>query len=259
MGVLNVNEDSFFSGSRFNVSEDALRKTEQMIQDGADFIDLGASSSRPGAEISEAGEEWNRLYPFLKGIRKAFPDVWISVDTYHASTAAQAIKEGADLINDISAGRIDKNMLPWIVECNIPYVLMHMKGVPSNMQANPEYQNAPAEVLFEMAQQLKDLRRKGLANVIIDPGFGFGKSLLHNYQILNHLDEFVGLSAPILCGVSRKSMVTRLLEIKPEAALNATTALHMLLLQKGANILRVHDVKEAAECIKISEFYRQAN
>lgn len=257
MGVLNVTTDSFYSGSRINSIDQAVKKAETMIADGADFVDIGASSSRPGSVLSNPSDEWTRLEPILKAVRRAHPEVWISVDTYHSLVAKNAIGEGADMINDISCGRLDENLMPWIIENQVPYIMMHMQGLPSDMQKDPRYGDAVAEILYEMASRISGLRKAGLVNIIVDPGFGFGKTLEHNYQILKSLNEWSMLNAPILVGVSRKSMVTKLLNVSADDALNGTTALHMLLLSGGAHILRVHDVKQASEAVRIFIFAKQ--
>lgn len=255
MGIINVNNDSFHEGSRANSIDSALHLAEKHINGGASFLDLGASTSKPGASISHPKEEWERLAPVLKSIRVKFPHVFLSIDTYHSEVARLAVSEGADLINDISAGTIDSQMFDTVASLKVPYVMMHMQGTPADMQKNPHYQDVTQEVILEMTSKVKQLFQLGASDIVIDPGFGFGKTLEHNYTLLNNLQEFVQLRLPVLVGVSRKSMLTRLLNIEAASALNATTALHMLALQNGANILRVHDSKEAFEAIEVFDMY----
>jgi dihydropteroate synthase len=254
MGILNVNADSFYHSSRVEGVDAALDLAGQMVEQGADFIDIGASSSRPGAALSFPGEEWDRIAPVLHAVRKTFPNQWVSVDTYHADVARQAIEAGADLINDVSGGELDPDMLSYIIQENVPYLLMHMRGTPESMQEKTSYKDVVTDVIFELAAKVNRFRQLGHSNLIIDPGFGFAKTLEQNYQLLCHLDALRIFNAPILAGVSRKSMVTRVLGIQAEEALNGTTALHMLLLQRGVHILRVHDVKAAREAVRIHTF-----
>jgi dihydropteroate synthase len=255
MGIINVNDESFYKDSRANSIDTAIGLADKHLNGGAVFLDLGASSSKPGSSISDPTEEWERLSPVLKAIRSRFPGIHLSVDTYHSEVARKSVLEGADLINDISAGALDNQMFETVASLKIPYVMMHMQGTPAEMQKNPQYQNVTQEVTFELVIKLQQLFQLGVSDVIVDPGFGFGKSLEHNYTLLHHLDEFKHMQVPLLVGVSRKSMVTRLLNIDASEALNGTTALHMLALQKGANILRVHDCKEAFEAIEVYEKY----
>ncbi len=255
MGIVNVNDESFYKGSRANSIESALLLAEKHISGSATFLDLGAASSKPGSSLSNVEEEWNRLSGVLKAVRIEFPNIYLSVDTYHAEVARRAVNEGVDLINDISAGALDNMMFSTVADLKVPYVIMHMQGKPENMQKNPQYQDVTQEVISELTNKAKQLFQLGVADVIVDPGFGFGKSLEHNYTLLHHLDEFKQMRIPVLVGVSRKSMVTRLLNIDASEALNATTALHMLALQNGANILRVHDSREASEAIEVYEMF----
>ncbi|MFM2196169.1 MAG: hypothetical protein RL092_1769 [Bacteroidota bacterium] len=255
MGIVNVNDDSFHKDSRANSIDVAIRLAEKHVTGGASFLDLGASTSKPGSSISDSAEEWGRLLPVLKAVRSRFPQIHLSVDTYHSEVARLSVMEGADLINDISAGSLDNRMFETVASLKIPYVMMHMQGTPADMQKNPHYQNVTQEVTSELSTKLQQLFQIGVSDVLVDPGFGFGKSLEHNYTLLNHLEEFKHMRVPILVGVSRKSMVTRLLNIDASVALNATTALHMIALQKGANILRVHDCREAYEAIEVYEKY----
>jgi len=223
-----------------------------MKAEGADIIDIGAASSRPGAELSSAEEEIDRLSPVLEQIRNEFPDMIISVDTYHAQVAKDMVEKYAvDIINDISAGEIDPAMYATIAKLGVPYIIMHIQGVPGNMQDDPEYENITDEIVQYFSEKIYRLRKKGIADVLIDPGFGFGKTNEHNYELLSHTDAFQMFELPIVAGVSRKSMIYNLLDSTSEKSLNGTTAVHMILLQKGVQVLRVHDVKEAKEAVKI--------
>jgi dihydropteroate synthase len=250
MGIVNVNSDSFYSGSRVN-KQTIFEFAQKHVNEGATFLDLGASTSKPGSPISDADEEWKRLKPALEIVRKAFPDIYISIDTYHSSVARKAVEIGADLINDISAGSIDTKMFDTIAELQIPYVLMHMQGIPETMQKNPNYVDVTKEVIDHLISNVNALKSKGVDDVIIDPGFGFGKTLDQNYQLFNNLEAFSIFEKPLLIGISRKSMITRLFDCNADEALNGSTVLHSIALQNGANILRVHDVKPAMEAIRI--------
>jgi dihydropteroate synthase len=255
MGIVNVNNDSFHTASRAKKLDDVLRLAEKHVKGGAFFLDIGATSSRPGAKISDERDEWTRLAGIFERLRSAFPDVFLSVDTYHASVARRAVEQGADLVNDISAGSIDATMFENVAALKIPYILMHMQGRPETMQQNPQYADVVQDVLQFMADKVNRLRQLGVRDILVDPGFGFGKTLEQNYALLRHLYEFVLMDIPVLAGVSRKSMVTRLLDISAAEALNGTTALNMLALMQGASILRVHDAAEAAQCIQVYEAY----
>jgi dihydropteroate synthase len=256
MGIINVNDNSFYEGSRAKRMDDVMRLAEKHVKGGAFILDIGGTSSRPGAEISDAQEEWKSLNRIFERLRKEFPNVFLSVDTYHAQVAKAAVEQGADMVNDISAGRIDASMYETIAELGVPYILMHMQGKPETMQKNPLYNDVVQEVLQFLGAEIAKLRALGVSDVLVDPGFGFGKTLEQNYQLLNHLYELNLLDVPILAGVSRKSMVTRLLKIDASEALNATTALHMLALMQGAHILRVHDSAEAVQAMRVFEAYR---
>jgi dihydropteroate synthase len=252
MGILNVTPDSFFDGGRYNEPSAALDRVRQMVSEGADIIDIGAASSRPGAGLIEAGEEIARLEPVLQSVRSEFPDLVLSVDTYHAEVAKQVITHfEADMINDISAGELDPEMIPLIAKLNVPYIIMHMKGVPGDMQDNPVYHNITDEIIQYFSQKVHLLHNEGVSDVCLDPGFGFGKTTDHNYELLSQVSAFQMFALPLVAGVSRKSMIYKLLESSSEEALNGTTAVHMLLLQGGVNIIRVHDVKEAKEAVTI--------
>lgn len=252
MGILNVTPDSFFDGGRYTDPPAALERVREMVAQGADIIDIGAASSRPGAGLMDAGEELARLEPVMQLIREAFPDLVLSVDTYNAEVAEKVITHfGADIINDISAGELDPGMIPLIAKLNVPYIIMHMKGVPGDMQDNPVYHNVTDEIIRYFSQKVHLLHNEGVSDVLLDPGFGFGKTMEHNYELLSQIGAFQMFELPVVAGVSRKSMIYKLLESSSEEALNGTTAAHMLLLQGGVNIIRVHDVKEAKEAITI--------
>jgi dihydropteroate synthase len=254
MGILNITPDSFYDGGKYSDDRAILHQTEKMLLEGADIIDIGAYSTRPNAiEISEE-EELKRLIPSLKIIRTKFPNAIISVDTFRSKTAYLAINEGADLVNDISGGAMDEKMFEVIGNLNVPYTLMHIKGTPQTMQTNPEYRDVVKEVHDFLAKKINTLRNYSISQIIIDPGFGFGKKMEHNYSMLKALAVFKEFELPILVGISRKGMIYKALETKPEEALNGTTAANTIALMNGANILRVHDVKEAKEAIKIFNF-----
>ena len=254
MGILNVTPDSFYDGGKYP-GQLALKRVEEMLEEGADIIDIGGMSSRPGAAIVSYEEERSRVIPIIQSIKNAFPNTIISVDTIRGGIAKEAFDSGAGIINDISAGRLDDSMMEILPQVKMPYVLMHMQGTPETMQQAPNYQSVVQEVLEFLIEQLGQLRQLNATDVIIDPGFGFGKTVEHNFELLKQLHVFKILECPILVGLSRKSMINRSLGISPEDALNGTTALHMLALQNGADILRVHDVKEAKEVCKLYEIY----
>ena len=252
MGILNVTPDSFYAGSRSETEKDLVQRLHQIIDEGASIIDIGGYSSRPNAEHISAEEEMNRLRNGLEIIRKHSPNAVVSVDTFRADVAKMCVEEyGVAIINDISAGQMDKEMFPTIAQLGIPSIIMHMKGTPQDMQMNPQYDHFLKEIFYYFSEKVQKLRDLGVKDIIIDPGFGFGKTLEHNYELMNHLEEFSLFELPLLVGVSRKSMIYKLLGTTPEEALNGTTALHTIALLKGTNILRVHDVKEAVESIKI--------
>jgi dihydropteroate synthase len=251
MGILNVTPDSFYDGGKHNSIDDSLAKAEQMIADGAAIIDIGGMSSRPGAETISTEEEMSRVLPVIKLIIEKYPNQVISIDTVHGVVAKAAIDSGASMINDISASSIDSSIIQVAMDEKVPYVLMHMQGKPADMQDNPTYDNVVMDVLTFMKQQVHKLRKVGMVDIIIDPGFGFGKTVEQNYKLLKKMSVFRILDCPILAGLSRKSMIYKALQITPEESLNGTTALHMIALQNGAKILRVHDVKEACQAIKL--------
>lgn len=251
MGILNINEDSFYQASRFTESAIILKTAERMLAEGATILDIGGMSSRPGAVVIDVEEELHRVIPVIESIHREFPDALISIDTIRSKIAREAIQAGAAMINDVSAGRLDEDLYPTLAELQVPYVLMHMQKRPETMQEAPVYENVVQEVLDFLIAEIEALRKLGLKDILVDPGFGFGKSIEHNYEILRSLHVFQLLDVPILAGISRKSMIYKLLDIGPEHALNGTSALHMVALQQGAKVLRVHDVAPAVEVIKL--------
>ncbi len=254
MGILNVTPDSFFAGSRRQSEEEIAAHASQILDEGASIIDIGAYSSRPGADAVSTQEEMERLRFGLAIVRRQYPDAIVSVDTFRADVAKMCVEEyGVSIINDISAGEMDAQMFPTIVRLGIPYIMMHMQGTPQDMQQHPHYDDLLKEVFLYFSRKVQQLRNLGAKDLILDPGFGFGKTLEHNYQLMNHLEEFRLFELPLLVGISRKSMIYRLLDGTPEDALNGTTALNTIALMKGANILRVHDVRAAVEAVRIVE------
>ena len=253
MGILNVTPDSFFDGGLYNTEKKVDIQVMKMIEDGMDILDVGGYSSRPGAKEISINEEIDRVIPVVKFIRKTYPELILSVDTFRSEVARNCLDLGIDIINDISAGCIDKNILDVVAEYNCPYIMMHMKGTPQTMQINPEYENLIKELLIYFAKRIYLAREKGIIDIIVDPGFGFGKTLDHNYTIMKKIENFKLLDLPILVGISRKSFITKQLDIDKKDSLNGTTALNMYFLEKNINILRVHDVKEAKECVMLHE------
>lgn len=251
MGILNITPDSFYDGGNYQNNSEVLRQAEKMLKEGATFIDVGAYSSRPNAKHIDETEELQRILPVVNLLVKEFPKILISIDTFRSNVAKQCIDAGAAIINDISAGSIDKSMLKTVAELQVPYIVMHMQGTPQNMQQNPTYKDITHDLIYFFSKKVKELRDLNVNDIIIDLGFGFGKTIEHNYQLLNNLDLFKSLELPILTGISRKSMLYKLLDTSPKEALNATTAANTIALLKGTHILRVHDVKEATEAIKI--------
>lgn len=258
MGIINFKSDSFYKASEHQTIDTAIRQSEKMIEEGAYVIDLGAMSSRPGAEISDPNEELEKLIPVLKSIRKNFPEIFISVDTIHSSVAEAAILEGVDLINDISGGTFDNDIFKVISKNKVPYILMHMKGKPKDMQEMNQYDDLLADIMDYFNKKIQQLYAMGVSDILIDPGFGFAKNIEQNFRILKALKSFQFCGCPVLAGLSRKSMIWKTLNTSPENALNGTTALNMLALENGADILRVHDVKAAVECVKLYEYYEKA-
>jgi len=252
MGIINATPDSFFQGSRLPEPARAAEVAREMLEEGAVILDVGAVSSRPGAEEITVEEELGRLSPVVEAIRTEFPECAISVDTWRSSVAkAMVQRHGIDMINDISAGQMDPHMFSTMADLGVPYVMMHMQGIPGNMQDSPEYKNVVDDLLQFFGERIYKLRKLGVNDVVVDPGFGFGKTLEQNYQLLRELDAFAILELPMMVGISRKSMIYKALENEPEQALNGTTAAHMAALMGGASILRVHDVKAAVETVKI--------
>ncbi|MEJ2162901.1 MAG: dihydropteroate synthase [Robiginitalea sp.] len=258
MGILNCTPDSFFDQGKYWDPFLAVRQAEQMLNEGADFIDVGGYSSRPGAPDVSEEEELKRVIPVIEGLLTEFPDSLISVDTFRSRVAAEALDAGAALVNDISAGTRDEAMLPLIASRQVPYVMMHMRGTPQTMAQLTEYEDLISDILYYFSQRLEAARKLGITDCIVDPGFGFAKTLEQNFALLGALHRFGTLKAPLLAGISRKSMIYKTLGVSAEEALNGTTALHMLALAGGSHILRVHDVKEAVECVRLWEAVQQA-
>lgn len=258
MGILNVTPDSFFAESRTIETDDIRRRIDDLISQGADIIDIGGYSSRPGAPEVSTDEEYSRLARGLEAIRKYHPDTLISVDTFRADVARRCVSDWeADIINDISGGNLDAEMWPTVAELQVPYILMHMRGTPSSMQSLCDYNDVTADVIRDLAFKIDTMHQLGIADIIVDPGFGFAKDINQNYQLMAELDQFKQLNAPLLVGISRKSMIYRPLDITPQTAINGTTVLNTFALLHGANILRVHDVKEAVEAVKIIDLIKQ--
>lgn len=256
MGILNITPDSFYDGGKYHDEKSIILQVEKMLQDGATFIDVGAYSSRPGAKHISEEEELNRIIPVIQLLKNEFPTILLSADTFRSKVAQRCIENGACIINDISAGSMDPEMFSTIAKLQVPYIMMHMQGSPQNMQNNPTYNDIVQEVLFYFSKKISELRDLGVNDVITDVGFGFGKTLEHNYSLLKNLALFKNLDVPMLVGISRKSMLYKPLEISPNEALNATTSANTIALLNGANILRVHDVKEAVEVIKIVDLLK---
>ena len=260
MGIINITPDSFYSGSRVVDEQTLIERVGMMLDDGADVLDVGACSTRPGSEQVDAQGEMARLDWALNAIRREFPDVILSVDTYRADVARRCVEEwGADIINDISAGMLDPEMFATVARLRVPYVLMHMRGTPETMSSLTDYQNVAAEVLEWMARRIDELRQMGVADIIADPGFGFAKTLEQNYELLARLEAFYVLDAPLLVGVSRKRMIYTPLQCTADEALNGTTVINTIALQQGAHFLRVHDVKAAVEAVKLTTLLRQSS
>ena len=252
MGILNLTPDSFFDGGRYLNETMVLARTEEILAQGGTFVDIGAVSTRPGAPEVTEDEELKRLIPRVKAIRKQFPEAILSIDSYRSGVIRRVVEEtGNCLVNDISGGELDEQMFDTVAELGLPYVLMHLKGTPQTMQNNPTYDNIVQEILLSLSAKVNKLKLLGVNDVIIDPGFGFGKNMDHNFQLLNRLDSFRLFELPLMVGLSRKTMVWKLLEIQPEESLNGTTVLNTLALMGGADVLRVHDVREAVETIRL--------
>ena len=258
MGILNVTPDSFYDGGRYTDQEKIYNRIKKLFDEGTDIVDIGAFSSRPGAALPNEETEWNRLLPALELVKNEFSDKCFSLDTFRSKIAYKAVSEyGIGIINDISAGNLDPQMFATIKDLQVPYVIMHMQGTPATMQQNPQYDDVTLDIIKFFSEKLARLHELGVNDVIVDPGFGFGKTLEQNYELLANLDKFKILEHPLLVGVSRKSMIYKLLDSTPQEALNGTTAVHTIALLKGANILRVHDVKEAVETVKIVEMLKK--
>lgn len=251
MGILNVTPDSFYKGSRVDVDSALLRKAEAMINEGAAIIDIGGQSTRPGSQKVPVDEERSRVLPAIEMLYHRFPESIISVDTFYAAVARDGIAAGASMVNDVSAGSLDSTMFPVVAAAGVPYVLMHMRGTPQTMQQHAQYEHVTLDVFDALSFKLKELRGAGIKDVLIDPGFGFAKTAAHNFQLLRELSFFKQLGVPLMVGLSRKGMVYKTIESTAEEALNGTTVLHTMALLNGANILRVHDVKEARESVRL--------
>lgn len=258
MGILNITPDSFYAGSRWNNDTEILQRAEKMLHDGVDIIDIGGQSARPGAAQISEQEEIERVIPAINSILKKFPSAVISVDTFSGKVAYEAVDAGAAIINDISAGSMDKTMFETVAKLGVPYIIMHMQGVPKTMQLNPCYENVVGEIVYFFSQKLNTLRQMGVKDIIIDPGFAFGKKQEHNIALMQNLQAFSIFNVPVLVGISRKTMVQRMVNSDAEGALNGTTALNTIALINGAQILRVHDVKEAVEAVSVYKAIYQA-
>lgn len=253
MGILNLTPDSFYDGGKYKNEKAILKQTEKMLGEGASFIDMGAYSSRPGAQHVPEEEEKQRLLPVLELVLRHFPDAFFSIDTFRSTVARECLERGAAMINDISAGNLDENMFDIVAHFQVPYIAMHLKGTPQSMQKESIYEDVITDLLHYFSEKLQKGRAKKINDIIVDPGFGFAKTLEQNYHLLHHLELFQTLKKPLLIGLSRKSMIYKMLKSSPTEALNGSTALHSIALWKGAHILRVHDVKEAMECIVLME------
>jgi dihydropteroate synthase len=251
MGILNITPNSFYDGGKYKEENQVLNQVEKMIQDGATFIDVGAYSSKPNAEFVSEQEELNRLLPITDLLLNKFPNILLSVDTYRSQVAKKAVENGVAIVNDISAGILDEKMIETVAKLQVPYIMMHMKGNPQTMQSLANYEDVVKEMILYFSERIQVARSFGMNDIIIDPGFGFAKTLEQNYEVLQKLELFSMLELPLLAGISRKSMIYKTLQNSPEEALNGTTVLNTIALQKGAKILRVHDVKEAMECVTL--------
>lgn len=254
MGVLNVTPDSFYDGGKFVKNEKVLAQAKRMLDEGATFIDIGGASSRPGSDPVSPKREIERVIPAISIILKSFPKAIISIDTTSSVVAEKAVESGAAIVNDISAGTVDKRMLETVSSLGVPYIATHIQGTPKTMQNNPTYQNVVSDVISSLEHFCNRASKHGIKHLILDPGFGFGKTLSQNYQLLNQLDKFHSLGYPLLVGVSRKSMIQQVLDVDAENSLNGTTAIHTIAVQKGVSIVRAHDVKEALQVIQIVNY-----
>lgn len=251
MGILNITPDSFYDGGAFKTDKDILTQAEKMLAEGAAFLDMGGYSSRPGAVDISIDEEISRVIPAIELVLKHFPETLISIDTFRSTVAQKAVENGAAIINDISAGKLDENMMPTVAQLQVPYIMMHMRGTPQTMKTLTDYKNVLTEVLSYFSERIATARALGINDLIADPGFGFAKTIDQNFELLSQLELFKNLDIPLLAGLSRKSMIYKTLNTTPQQALNGTTALNTIALMKGAIILRVHDVKEAVECVAL--------
>ncbi|MDX2002785.1 MAG: dihydropteroate synthase [Chitinophagales bacterium] len=251
MGILNATPDSFYDGGSYLTTYNALRRAEQLLKEGATFIDIGGMSTRPGAEMVSEVEELQRVLPIVEAIKRQFPEAILSIDTVRGKVAQEAVAIGVGMVNDVSAGTMDAQLWEILPRLKVPYVLMHMQGTPQTMQATPSYEIVRLEVLDFLVAKTNQLKQLGVQDIVVDPGFGFGKTVEHNFQLLNDLSDFGVIGRPVMVGLSRKSMICKVLKKDPKDALNGTTALHAIALLKGANILRVHDVNEAIEVAKL--------
>lgn len=253
MGILNITPDSFYDGGKYKSDASFLEQTEKMLNEGATFIDVGAASSKPSAKVVTEDDELLRIIPMVESLLKNFPEIILSIDTFRSKVARKCVNRGAAIINDISAGLLDEAMLATVANLKVPYIMMHMRGTPQTMKTFAQYHNIMSDLILYFSERIHVARSHGISDVIIDPGFGFAKTLEQNFKVLNNLEQFQMLKVPLLVGVSRKSMVYKTLNSSANDALNGTSVLHSIALQKGANILRVHDVKEAIETIKLIE------
>lgn len=251
MGILNVTPNSFYDGGKHKEINSIIHQVDKMLSEGADFIDIGAYSSKPSAEFVSEEEEIKRLVPIVKTLVETFPNIILSVDTFRAQVAKASVENGVAMVNDIAAGLLDDKMLETVAELKVPYIMMHMRGNPQTMQSLTDYNDIVKEMIFYFSERIQKARSFGISDIVIDPGFGFAKTLEQNYEVLHKMELFEMLELPLLAGISRKSMIYKVLENSPQEALNGTSVLNTIALQKGAKILRVHDVKEAVECIKL--------
>lgn len=251
MGILNVTPNSFYDGGKHKEINSIIHQVDKMLSEGADFIDIGAYSSKPSAEFVSEEEEIKRLESIIKSLVDTFPNIILSVDTFRANVAKAAVENGVAMVNDIAAGLLDDKMLETVAELKVPYIMMHMRGNPQTMQSLTDYNDIVKEMIFYFSERIQKARSFGISDIVIDPGFGFAKTLEQNYEVLHKMELFSMLELPLLAGISRKSMIYKVLENSPQEALNGTSVLNTIALQKGAKILRVHDVKEAVECIKL--------
>lgn len=260
MGILNVTPDSFFDGGKYKTEKKVLKRAEEILEQGGTVIDIGAVSTKPGAEGISTKDEIDRLLPAVKAVKKAFPDAFVSIDTYRSWVALTVIEEcGPCMVNDVSGGEFDDHMFDTVGKLNVPYILMHMLGTPLKMQENPQYEDIIRDISLFFTDRVKRLTKAGVKDIIIDPGFGFGKTMEHNYELLNRLDSFKVFQLPLMVGASRKSMIFKLLGNNPDDALNGTTVINTLALMGGSDILRVHDVREAVEAVRILNMIRSTS